>query len=69
MHLCVLQAEADSVTDAIVRDIIGPPADYRPGIFETKSRMRYLTSLSFKGNHRRCKFHLNTLYCVADRSN
>ena len=43
------QAEADSITDAIVRDIVGPPADYRPGIFETKSRMRYLTSLSFKG--------------------
>lgn len=42
-------AEADSITDAIVRDIVGPPADYRPGIFETKSRMRYLTSLSFKG--------------------
>jgi len=41
----------DNLIDGGVREILAPPADSRPGLTDSKSRLRHLTYLSLAGAH------------------
>ena len=62
---CLDLSWADSLDDDLIQELLSPPNDTRPGLMETKTRLRFLTELKLSGNftNNKTKNRLKQYFC------